>query len=70
MGVHGLIGCFSPLKKAYGRQIEDMIRAHIVHITKDDFFPAFHAVFNIAMTERTFEEGSKELDFFHSTPRV
>jgi hypothetical protein len=45
------VGCFSPLKRAYGRQIEDMMWAHIIHITKDDFFPAFHAAFNIAMTE-------------------
>ena len=45
------VSCFSPLKKAYGQQIEDMMRAQIVHITKDDFFPAFQAAFNIAMTE-------------------
>ena len=51
------VGCFSPLKKAYGRQIEDMMRAHISHITKDDFFPAFHAAFNIAMTESNIQGG-------------
>jgi hypothetical protein len=38
------VGCFSLLKKAYSRQIEDMMRAHIIHITKDDFFSAFHTV--------------------------
>jgi hypothetical protein len=37
------VGCFGPLKKAYGRQIENTIRAHILHITKDDFFPASYA---------------------------
>ncbi|KFY73667.1 hypothetical protein V499_06259 [Pseudogymnoascus sp. VKM F-103] len=51
------ISCFGPLKKAYGRQIEDMMRAHISHITKDDFFPAFHAAFNIAMTESNIQGG-------------
>jgi hypothetical protein len=51
------VGCFSPLKKAYGQQIEDMMRAHIIHITKDDFFPAFHAAFNIAMTESNIRGG-------------
>jgi hypothetical protein len=51
------VGCFSPLKKAYGRQIEDMMQAHIVHITKDDFFPAFYAAFNIAMTESNIRGG-------------
>ncbi len=51
------VGCFSPLKKAYGREIEDMICAHIIHITKDDFFPAFHAAFKSAMTESNIQGG-------------
>jgi hypothetical protein len=51
------VGCFSPLKRAYGQQIEDMMRAHIVHITKDDFFPAFYAAFNITMTESNIRGG-------------
>ena len=53
------IGCFSPLKKAYGRQIEDMMRAHITHITKDDFFPAFYNAFSAAMTESNVQGGFK-----------
>jgi hypothetical protein len=51
------VSCFSPLKKAYGQQIEDMMRAHISHITKDDFFPAFHAAFNTAMTKSNIQGG-------------
>ena len=51
------VGCFSPLKQAYGRQIEEMMRAQITHITKDDFFPAFHAAFKIAMTESNIQGG-------------
>ena len=53
------IGCFSPLKKAYGRQIEDMMRAHITHITKDDFFPAFYNAFSAAMTDSNIQGGFK-----------
>jgi hypothetical protein len=45
------VGCFSPLKKAYGRQIEHMMRAYITHVTKDDFFPAFRTAHFAAMTE-------------------
>jgi hypothetical protein len=45
------VRCFSLLKKAYSQQIEDMMQAHITHITKDDFFPAFHIAFFTAMTE-------------------
>jgi len=32
------VGCFGPLKQAYSRHIEDLMRRHITHITKEDFF--------------------------------
>ena len=51
------VGCFSPLKKAYGRKIEDMMRSHIIHITKDDFFPAFREAHFTAMTESNIQGG-------------
>lgn len=51
------VSCFSPLKRAYGQQIEDMIQAHIIHITKDDFFPAFCKAHSIAMTESNIQGG-------------
>ena len=39
------IGCFSVLKRAYGRQIETFIKAYINHITKVEFFLAFTIVY-------------------------
>jgi hypothetical protein len=51
------VGIFGPLKKAYGRQIEDMMQAYIFHITKDDFFPAFYAAFKETMTESNIQGG-------------
>jgi hypothetical protein len=51
------VGCFSPLKKAYGRQIENMMQAYITHITKDDFFPAFYTAFLSTMTENNIRGG-------------
>jgi hypothetical protein len=45
------VGCFGPLKKAYGREIEDLIRCSVTHISKTEFFPAFHAAFRATMTE-------------------
>jgi hypothetical protein len=44
------VGCFSVLKKAYGRQIETFIKAHINHITKVEFFLAFIAAYKESMT--------------------
>jgi hypothetical protein len=35
------VGCFAVLKKAYGREIEHLIRCSITHISKTEFFSAF-----------------------------
>ncbi len=45
------VGCFGPLKKAYGREIEGLMKGHVTHIAKTDFLPAFFAAFQAAMTE-------------------
>jgi hypothetical protein len=44
------VGCFSPLKRAYSREIEALIRQHINHITKLEFLPAFKAAFERSFT--------------------
>ncbi|KAJ6437589.1 Glycerate kinase [Purpureocillium lavendulum] len=51
------VGCFGPLKKAYGRQVEMKMRAGTTHITKEDFFPAFWAAFQQAMTPENIQGG-------------
>ena len=40
------VGCFSPLKRAYSREVESLMRNHINHITKLEFLPAFKAAFD------------------------
>jgi DDE superfamily endonuclease/helix-turn-helix, Psq domain len=44
------VGCFSPLKKAYGKQIERLMRGGQTHVAKEDFFLAFCIAFPEAMT--------------------
>jgi hypothetical protein len=44
------VGCFAPLKKAYGNQVENLMRNHINHITKLEFLPVFRAAFETAIT--------------------
>jgi hypothetical protein len=44
------VGCFSPLKRAYSREIEALIRHYINHITKLEFLPAFKAAFKRSFT--------------------
>jgi len=45
------------LKIAYGMQIEGLMQAHVTYITKEDFFPAFHAAYQATMTEKNIEGG-------------
>jgi hypothetical protein len=51
------VSCFGLLKKAYSQQIENMIQAHILYITKDDFFPTFYAAFKETITENNIQGG-------------
>jgi DDE superfamily endonuclease len=44
------VGCFAPLKRAYSHEIEDLVRCHINHITKEEFLPAFRAAYDKAIT--------------------
>jgi hypothetical protein len=44
------VGCFSPLKRAYSREVESLIRHHINHITKLEFLPAFKAAYDRSFT--------------------
>ena len=46
------VSCFSPLKKAYGSQIENKMRLGINHITKEEFLPTFFIAHQQTMTTR------------------
>jgi hypothetical protein len=45
------VGCFSPLKRAYGTQISHKIRYGVNHIDKLSFLPAFRAAYEQAITK-------------------
>ena len=51
------VGCFSVLKRKYGRQIEDFIKAYINHITKVEFFIAFKAAYQQSITVQNAQAG-------------
>ena len=44
------VGCFSILKRIYGRQIKGFIKAYINYITKVEFFLAFKQVYQQSIT--------------------
>jgi hypothetical protein len=45
------VGCFSPLKRAYGDEISSLARYGTKQIKKEAFLPAFKAAFEKAMTK-------------------
>jgi DDE superfamily endonuclease len=51
------VGCFSPLKRAYSREIDHFIRARITHISKDEFFIAFRDAFKASFTKENIQAG-------------
>lgn len=51
------VGCFAPLKASYGKQIENLVRVRINHITKLEFLPAFKDAFKAAFTEQNIKSG-------------
>ncbi|KAH3942624.1 hypothetical protein HBH98_256080 [Parastagonospora nodorum] len=51
------VGCFAPLKKAYGRQAEELMRNRITHITKLEFLPCFKRAFDAAITPSNIQGG-------------
>jgi hypothetical protein len=51
------VGCFSSLKTSYGKQIENLMRLRINHITKLEFLPAFKEAFKTAFTDQNIRSG-------------
>ncbi|KAH7548711.1 putative transposase [Bipolaris maydis] len=45
------VGCFSPLKRAYGCQAEELMRNKINHITKIEFLSAFEQAYHKTITK-------------------
>jgi hypothetical protein len=51
------VGCFAPLKQAYGRQAEMLMRNRISHLTKTEFLPCFKAAYNAVFTPSNIQGG-------------
>lgn len=51
------IACFAPLKRAYSREIELYMKAHINHITKTEFLIAFKNAFFKSITKQNAQAG-------------
>jgi hypothetical protein len=51
------VGCFAPLKKAYGRQAKLLMRNKITRISKLEFLPCFNAAFDASITQSNIQGG-------------
>lgn len=51
------VGCFAPLKRAYGQQVDSLIRSYIFHVTKLEFLPAFKAAYQQLITKGNIRVG-------------
>ena len=45
------VSCFRPLKQAYGRQVEDLMRMHINYVSKLEFLCGFYKAFFASITK-------------------
>ena len=51
------VRCFSPLKRLYGKEIENLIRIYITYITKVEFFSVFRNAFFASLGEENVRGG-------------
>jgi hypothetical protein len=64
------VGCFSVLKRMYGRQIEGFMKAHIHHITKVEFLIAFKAAYPQSITVQNAQAGFRGAGLIPFDPQV
>lgn len=64
------IGCFSVLKRAYGRQIEVLMKAHINHVTKVEFFMTFKVAYLWSITIQNAQAGFREAGLIPFDPQA
>lgn len=51
------VGVFGPLKKAYSREVSNLSRNHVTHISKLEFFSAFHSAYVATATRMNIAGG-------------
>jgi hypothetical protein len=51
------VGCFGPLKIAYGRQVEALMRLGVNHISKEEFLSAYLVAHRASFTTKNIQAG-------------
>lgn len=51
------VGCFSPLKRAYGQQVSELARQGVFHIDKQDFLQIYLSIRTTVFSEQNIQAG-------------
>jgi hypothetical protein len=51
------VSCFGPLKAAFSKQNQGLVRNHIFHVTKEDFIACFYQAFLTSFTQSNIQAG-------------
>jgi hypothetical protein len=64
------VSCFSPLKTAFSKQNQDLIRNHIFHIRNVDFLATFHTAFQASFTQENIKSGFRGSSLYPFDPEA
>ena len=51
------VSCYSPLKRAYGREVEELARHGVYHVDKIDFLTAYTRIRPTVFTQQNIQAG-------------
>jgi hypothetical protein len=64
------VGCFSPLKRAYGKEIRGLANSHIDHIDKKAFLASFKEVFSGPFSNKNIQSSFRATTVVIHNPEV
>jgi hypothetical protein len=62
------IALFGPLKRAYGKQVEKMMRTSLTRVSKENFFTAFKNAFFAVLARKNVQSGFRSAGFVPHDP--
>ena len=51
------VSCFAPLKRSYGKEVQELVRCGIQHIDKEDFLAIYRTIRPTVFTKQNIESG-------------
>ncbi len=64
------VSCFGPLKQAFSKQNQNLIKNHIFHINKEDFLSSFYTAFLASFTRSNIQAGFRGSGLYPFDPEA